>query len=103
MATSQISKLSASPDPSIDGLSTVLIVGGGCCGLLAGVALSGICDVHIYEQRDEILASESGDIGYLVTEELDQFLKQHKVPLVRLGWRAVTPRALRASSMFAAC
>lgn len=80
---SQISKLSASPSPSEVASPTVLVVGGGVCGLVTGLALSSAgCEVHIYEQHDVQSSSASGDISFLVTDELQQFLKSCEVPLV---------------------
>lgn len=80
---SQISKLSASPSPSEAASPTVLVVGGGVSGLVTGLALGSVgCEVHIYEQSDVQSSSCSGDIAFLVTEELQQLLKSCDVPLV---------------------
>lgn len=59
--------------------------GGGVSGLVTGLALSSVgCEVHIYEQYDTQSSSYSGDLAFLVTEELQQFLKACNVPLVSI-------------------
>jgi hypothetical protein len=61
----------------------VLVAGGGICGLLCGLALSALgVDCHIYEQRGTSGTSQSGDVAYIITEELDKFLAAHKVAVV---------------------
>jgi ribulose 1,5-bisphosphate synthetase/thiazole synthase len=82
---SQISKLSCSPVGSEYSAPTVLIVGGGTSGLLAGLALIAAgCECHVYEaQSGPQPWSASGDAAFLLSEAVGEALAALGAPVVR--------------------
>jgi hypothetical protein len=59
----------------------VLVVGAGVDGLAAAVALSQLCEVHVYEQS-ESATTASCETAVPLTEELQSWCKVHGVDLV---------------------
>lgn len=59
----------------------VLVVGAGVDGLAAAVALSQLCEVHVYEQS-ESATTVSCETAVPLTEELQSWCKVHGVDLV---------------------
>ncbi|KAF8073155.1 dhpH [Scenedesmus sp. PABB004] len=85
---SSVARLSASPAGSEEAGFTAIVVGGGIAGLLAGLSLQALgCDAHIYEAAPKAPASASGDVAYLLTEELTGWLAAHKIALERKAFR----------------
>jgi len=84
ISTDSRASKTASPALSEAGSCTVLCVGGGLDGLIAGITLNAAgVDCHIFDQLGSPSDHKSPETGLQRTEELDMWLQVHNVVSVR--------------------